>query len=143
MPRRRGETPPDCTTQNAQGVDAAGNSGNPVPLRLNLSTAAGVRRELARVYRDARSGALDAQDATRLGYLLMQIAKMIELGDLERRLEALESTAPAELPALPDGERASRRNALLADARLRRNRLLAGVEMAPTPDDPDTWEVSR
>ena len=60
------------------------------PPRLNLTTVDDIRRELGKVYRDARSGALQTQEATRLGYLLDLLRKMIEAGEFERRLEQLE-----------------------------------------------------
>lgn len=55
-----------------------------------LKTALDVRRELARVYNDARFGRIEASDATKLGYLLNTIRTAIETSDLEQRLEALE-----------------------------------------------------
>jgi len=45
---------------------------------------------MARVYRDARTATTDTADASRLVYMLGTIAKMIEIGQLEQRLIALE-----------------------------------------------------
>jgi len=56
--------------------------------RLNSETA--VRREAARLYRDGRRGVIDAADASRLGSILGLIGRLVEAGDLEARLEALE-----------------------------------------------------
>jgi hypothetical protein len=53
-----------------------------------------VRRELARLYRDARSGRVDAQTATRLGYLLDLLRRAIEAGDHETRLRLIEQALP-------------------------------------------------
>lgn len=61
----------------------------PTP-QLKLATIEDCRREMARVYRDARSAKTDTADASRLVYMLTSIAKMIEIGQLERRLIALE-----------------------------------------------------
>ncbi len=61
----------------------------PTP-QLKLATIEDCRREMARVYRDARTGQADTADASRLVYMLTSIAKMIEIGQLEQRLTALE-----------------------------------------------------
>ncbi|MDD2500781.1 MAG: hypothetical protein PHN92_08180 [Geobacter sp.] len=67
---------------------------NPPPAKKNgsipLSRLSDVRFEVARLYREARSGKLDVQNATRLAYLLQVLAKVIEGGELEKRIEALE-----------------------------------------------------
>lgn len=61
----------------------------PTP-QLKLATIEDCRREMARVYRDARQATTDTADASRLVYMLTSIAKMIEIGQLEQRLIALE-----------------------------------------------------
>ena len=61
----------------------------PTP-QLKLATIEDCRREMARVYRDARTASTDTADASRLVYILATIAKMIEIGQLEQRLTALE-----------------------------------------------------
>lgn len=61
----------------------------PTP-QLKLATIEDCRREMARVYRDARTGKAETADASRLVYMLTSIAKMIEVGQLEERLNALE-----------------------------------------------------
>ena len=63
---------------------------DPAPRQIKLVTAADCKREMARVYRDARTGRLDIQDGTRLVYMLSQIGKMIELNEFEKRIELLE-----------------------------------------------------
>jgi hypothetical protein len=50
-----------------------------------------VRRELARIYVAARDSELDTQDFSRLTNGLSILGRLIEGGDLERRLEALEA----------------------------------------------------
>ena len=70
--------------------DQSGKEVRPSP-RLNLTTIEDVRRELARVYRDARSGKIEASNATRLAYILDLMRKMIETSDLEKRIAALEA----------------------------------------------------
>jgi len=63
----------------------------PIP-RINLATAEDVRREMARVYREARSRTLAANEATKLVYMLTQILRATEVFLLEQRLTALELT---------------------------------------------------
>jgi len=61
----------------------------PTP-QIKLATIDDCRREMARVYRDARTARIDSQDASRFVYILSQIGKLIELSDIEKRLEILE-----------------------------------------------------
>lgn len=61
----------------------------PTP-QLKLASIEDCRREMAKVYRDARTAATDTADASRLVYMLATIAKMIEIGELEKRLSMLE-----------------------------------------------------
>jgi hypothetical protein len=56
-----------------------------------LNTIEGVRREMARIYRDAEAGKRDTADASKLTFMLAQIGKMLELVDIERRVDALEN----------------------------------------------------
>ena len=56
---------------------------------------AGVRRELARLYREARAGELDVGAASRLANVLQILGRMIEGSEIEARVEALEREAPA------------------------------------------------
>jgi hypothetical protein len=64
----------------------------PTPQRrkAQLDKLEGVRREMSRVYRDMESGKRDSQDGSRLVYVLTQIAKVLELTEIERRLTAIE-----------------------------------------------------
>lgn len=66
----------------------------PTPPRINLSSIEHVRRELARVYRDARTGKIETQDATRFAYILDRLLKVFELTEIERRIAALEDNQP-------------------------------------------------
>lgn len=59
--------------------------------RLRLDTVADVRRELRRVYIDARNGGIGTTEATKYAYLLDLMSRMIERTDLEARIEALEA----------------------------------------------------
>ncbi len=74
-----------------------GESGKPLPpppakraKHIRLRTADDVRAEAERVYRDARNGRIEPSEGTKLVYMLSQITTMIELGDIDRRLTAIE-----------------------------------------------------
>jgi len=58
--------------------------------RCKLDTLQDVRREMAKVYREARSGLLDTQDATKLTWVMQAVGRVIEGSDLEARVSALE-----------------------------------------------------
>lgn len=65
----------------------------PTPLRkraVDLANLNDVRREMCRLYREMRLKKIDTPDGTRMVYVLVQIAKMIELADMQPRLEAIE-----------------------------------------------------
>ena len=66
-------------TDLAVNIDGQGLRVIPTP-PLKLATLEDCRREMARVYRDARSGVTDTQDASRLVYILTSIAKMLAIG---------------------------------------------------------------
>jgi len=72
----------------------------PTPRRIDLATLEQVRSEMARVYRESRSGKLDSQEASRFTYILSQIGKMIELAVLERRIERLEGLQDGNVPRI-------------------------------------------
>lgn len=61
----------------------------PTP-RINLSTTEDIRREMGRVYREARSRKIATNEATKLVYMLTQLLKATELYLLEKRLVELE-----------------------------------------------------
>jgi hypothetical protein len=63
--------------------------GLPTP-RLNLSTSEDVRREMTRVYREARFGRIEPSAATKLVFILTQILRAHEQVVLEGRINELE-----------------------------------------------------
>jgi len=63
---------------------------NPVRGRLRLGSIREVRRELQKVYEDAKNGRMSTQDAGRLTYILQALAGMIRDSDLEERIKKLE-----------------------------------------------------
>ena len=78
-----------CGAQDAENQDGGGIGLSLTP-RIDLRSALAIRRELAAVYRDARTGKLALADATRLGYLLELLRRSVETSDLQERIEALE-----------------------------------------------------
>jgi hypothetical protein len=52
-----------------------------------------VRRELARLYKEARAGGLDVGDASKLANILQILGRMIEGSVLEQRVVELERQA--------------------------------------------------
>ena len=73
-------------------IDGATLELLPLPRDIRLKTADDVRLELARVYRDMRAGRIEMADGTKLAYVLGQLNKSIETGQLAERLELLEHT---------------------------------------------------
>ena len=79
-----------CIEFSEEVLESLGYLEEPTPPKINLSSCEDVRREMARIYREARTGKLPISDATRLSYILVQIIKVHELVVLEKRIDALE-----------------------------------------------------
>lgn len=62
------------------------------PRGARLDSVRSVRREIARLYREARAKQLDVADASKLGNLLFLVGRLIEGQELEARISALEKT---------------------------------------------------
>lgn len=58
--------------------------------RAKLDDMQDIKREMAKVYRESRSGVVEVQDGTKLVWMLQAVAKVIESSDLEKRIEILE-----------------------------------------------------
>ena len=74
-------------------IDAASGEADayiPKRYRVKLDTLLDVRKEMAKVYREARSGLIDNADGTKQIWMLAAIGKVIVEYDLERRIDALE-----------------------------------------------------
>ncbi|MHB8249067.1 MAG: hypothetical protein ACYDCX_09335 [Acidithiobacillus sp.] len=82
------------TTNPLQVIEMPDINRHPTPPRLG--TAAEVRMEMARLYRDARTGQMEVGDATRLAYILTQLATLMRIDDLEQRTAALERVLKLE-----------------------------------------------
>lgn len=75
----------------AQPVAVTGVLLPPTPrVRSRLTTIREVRREMAKVYAEARAGELRTDVATRLVYMLTQISNLIRDSELEQRVQQLE-----------------------------------------------------
>jgi len=77
-------------TQKLTVIDNDSKEIEATPPRTALTRLEHVRDELARVYRQARTGKIETQDATRLTYILVNLSKIIESSDLEERIRTLE-----------------------------------------------------
>jgi hypothetical protein len=85
--------PPESGGMNSvEHIAGTENFADPTPFKIDLHDAHTIRRELASVYRDMRSGRIEPQDGTRLAYVLDLLRKAYETGMLQDRLEFLERT---------------------------------------------------
>lgn len=74
-----------------QPIEGEVISASPTPRKqIRLSSIKDCRRELAKVYADARHGSVDPQNATRLAYILVAISNMVKDHELEERIKKLE-----------------------------------------------------
>lgn len=71
-------------------IDGTSGTFTPTPSKIKLNTLEDVRREMARVYREARDGIIDSSEAGRFAYILTGIGKLIEATDIEKRLSQME-----------------------------------------------------
>ena len=78
------------TTKTTETRDASASELVPTPRRINLDSVENVRREMARVYRDMRTGKIPSGEGTRLAFVLAQLGKLLETSVLEKRIEQLE-----------------------------------------------------
>ena len=82
---------------SSKSLTIDGETGKSFALRYRakLDTVSDCRREVARIYREARSGVIDSAECSRLAFVLKVLVGMIESGDLEKRLEILEGNNEA------------------------------------------------
>ena len=83
--KRSVRSDPEVTVQDFPHVPT------PYRRRYSLKTLRGIRSEMAATYREMRSGMLESSEGTRYVYVLVQIAKVLEVAELERRLALLEA----------------------------------------------------
>ena len=88
----------NSTADGWQGRTSIDESPEPPPMpaekktyaKAKLASATDVSRELAKLYREARSGRIDVSDASRLANMLSILARILSDSELEARIEALE-----------------------------------------------------
>lgn len=59
---------------------------------IGLHNVKAVRREIASVYRDMRTGRIDASEGTKLVYVLDKLRDAFKTEELETKLQVIEST---------------------------------------------------
>lgn len=76
---------------------AASDVPSPVParktVRIKLDTSQDCQRALARLIRGTLAGTIETQDLSRYANAIAVLSRLIEGGEVERRLEALEAQA--------------------------------------------------
>lgn len=85
----------DATNEDGFVIDGA--TGLPVPPTpakrekfIPLATLNDVKMELARLYRQAKAGKVETSDASRLGFILNTLSRVIVDAELEARIQQLE-----------------------------------------------------
>lgn len=78
-------------TKKTASAGAVSGEVMPRTPRINLASPEYIRQEMARVYREARGKVIDTNEASKLIYMLSQIAKAYELSVIEQRLADLEA----------------------------------------------------
>lgn len=76
--------------KTAVTIDSKSGELVPTPSRMDLKSIDDIRLEMARVYREMRGNTIETQHGSRLVYVLSQIGKLIELHEIERRIQDLE-----------------------------------------------------
>lgn len=92
------------TPREPETIDGRTLALVPTPRRRKpkLTTLDGVRTEMSRIYREMESGKRDSGEGGRLIYALIAIGKVLEVADLERRVDELERRrAGRQLPGAP------------------------------------------
>lgn len=79
-------------------IDGASLALVPTPT-IHLKTADDIRLEMAKVYREMKSGKIALEDGTKLVYVLSQIGRMVETTDVQKRVEAMERVMGRRQPA--------------------------------------------
>lgn len=80
------------TLDNATGREIT----PPQRYRCKLQTAADCRKQMARIFRESRSGLIDVQEAAKLTWILSSIANTIKINELEIRILAVEQAAEGD-----------------------------------------------
>lgn len=82
-------------SKNRHPLTIDGETGKPETLprvrRVKLDSLRTIRDEMARVYREARGGVIETQDATRFVFMLDKLREMTMTLEIEDRLTRLEN----------------------------------------------------
>ena len=84
---------PDEKARLSENIVALPRQQRRKALRAKLQTIGDVQSQLARLYREARSGTIKVEDASRLANILAILGRMIGDSELEARIAALETKA--------------------------------------------------
>jgi hypothetical protein len=87
------------TTEHGKSVSGELLPARPTPRGVRLNSLIAIRKEMVRVYKDARSGRIPSSEGTRLVYVLAQIAEIWAMTDLEPRLRTIEERMGQQLGA--------------------------------------------
>ena len=86
------------SNQSPVEIDSSTGEATPLPpvdnssrYRAKLDTAGDIKREVAKLYRESRSGLMGINDLSKYSYVLNNLAKIIATSELEERLEQLEN----------------------------------------------------
>lgn len=80
-------------TGESKGAIAPALRRYPSPRSVRIGSLLALRREMSAVYKDARTGRIPTSEATRLTFILSQLATLWQLTEFEDRLRALEQKA--------------------------------------------------
>jgi len=82
-------------TERPERTTKYGELSDPTPravaAKIDLQTLDDVRREMGKLYREARTRKMDTRDATRLAYILGEMVKLFAVREIETRVKALEA----------------------------------------------------
>lgn len=81
---------PSAESKAGSSLSESGGELVPSPPKIDLRDAHAIRRELGAVYRDMRAGRIEAQDGTRLAYVLDLLRRAVETSDLQDRITLIE-----------------------------------------------------
>lgn len=84
--------------REAVTIDGQSGTVDPPPHvpKIKLKKLEDIRREMARVYRQMRAGAMRKEDGTKLVYVLGELGKLMEREIIEGRLAVLEEALIAK-----------------------------------------------
>lgn len=85
------------STRACLEFDGATGEAEPIPTqpgkryRCKLDSLQNIRSEMARLYRETRSGLIEVSDCSKLIYVLKLVADVTVSSELEQRIETLEA----------------------------------------------------